>query len=127
VIRFLVKEGIHPKEIPAHFGNIYGEETMKKTQVFFWVTEVRRWRNDLSDEERPGKPPTTGLDDILAHRLERDPHMMVCRLAASLRISYQTVFNNFHESLGLKYYHLRWVPHTPNDDQKAKMIWYGMI
>jgi hypothetical protein len=33
------------------------------------------------------------------------------------------VFNHFHESLGLKCYHLRWIPYAPNDDQKAKMVW----
>jgi hypothetical protein len=39
---------------------------MKKTQVVFSVAEVRRAREDLSDQERPGKPPTVGLDEILA-------------------------------------------------------------
>jgi hypothetical protein len=41
VIRFLIKEGIHPKEIPGRLRNVYGQAAMKKTQVFFWVAEVR--------------------------------------------------------------------------------------
>jgi hypothetical protein len=60
-IRFLIKEGIRPKEIPGRLRNVYGEGAMKKTQVLFWAAEVRRGREDLSDEERPGRPATPDL------------------------------------------------------------------
>jgi hypothetical protein len=85
---------------------------MKKTQVFFWVTEVRRGRKDFSDQERAGKPPIVGLDDILAYRLERDPDTAARRLTASLGISPNRVLTRLHEGLGMKFYHLRSVPHT---------------
>jgi hypothetical protein len=106
VIRFLIKEGIQPKEIPGRLSNVYGEEAMKKTQVFFWVAEVRRRRENLSDEERPGRSATPGFDEILAHRLARDPHTTACKLATSLGISNQTVFNHLHDSLKMKCYYL---------------------
>jgi hypothetical protein len=51
VIRFLVKNGIQPKEIPDRLRNIYHEAAMKKTQVCFWVRTVRRSRADFSDED----------------------------------------------------------------------------
>jgi hypothetical protein len=112
VIRFLIKEGIHPKEIPGRLRNVYGEGAMKKTQVFFWAAEVRRGREDLSDEERPGRPTTRGLDEILAHRLEKDPHTTARKLATSLGISHQTVLNHLRDNLKMKCYCLRWVPHV---------------
>jgi hypothetical protein len=62
-IRFLLKAGICPKEIPARLLNVYHEAAMKKSQVLFWVGEVRRGREDLAGEERPGRPPTAGIDD----------------------------------------------------------------
>jgi hypothetical protein len=50
---------------------MYGEEAMKSPQVFFWVGEIRRRREYLSDEARQGRPFTVGLNESLAHHLER--------------------------------------------------------
>jgi hypothetical protein len=50
---------------------------MKKTQALFWVGEARRGRENISDEERPGRPPTARLDEILAYCFERDPQQLV--------------------------------------------------
>jgi hypothetical protein len=66
VIRFLLKDGVAPKGIPARLSEVYEEEAMKKTQVFYWAKEIRRWRESLSDEPRPGRPPEIGLHMILA-------------------------------------------------------------
>jgi hypothetical protein len=121
----LIKEGIRRKEIPGRLRNVYGEEAMKKTQVFFSVAEVRRRRENLSDEERPGRPATPGLDEILAYRLARDSHTMTSRLTTSLSISHQTVLTRLHHSFKMKCYHLRWVPQVLGDDRKSKRIRYA--
>jgi hypothetical protein len=92
---------------------------MKKTQVFFWVGEVRPGRED---EKRPGRPPTASLDEILAYRLERDSYTTACRLTASMGISPHMVIAMLHKALGMKCFHLRWVPHTLIDPQKANKI-----
>jgi hypothetical protein len=60
---------------------------MNKTQVYFLIAEVRSGREDLSDEERPGRRLDIGLDEVLAHGLEADPHMMAHKIADSLGIS----------------------------------------
>jgi hypothetical protein len=98
---------------------------MKKSQVFFWVGEIRRKQKDLSDEERPERSPTAGLDEILVYRPERDPHTTARSLAASLGISPQTAIAHLHEGLGMKCFHLRWIPHILIDSQKAKGVRYA--
>jgi histone-lysine N-methyltransferase SETMAR len=120
VIRFLLKDHVPPALIPGRLSKVYGEDAMKKTQVFYWVAEIRGGREDLSDERRPGRPPDVGIDTILAHRLEKDPHTTARKLALSLGVSPQTVVAHLHKSLGMKNYHLRWVPHELDDDQKAE-------
>jgi hypothetical protein len=72
-IRFLVKEGIRALDNPGRLRNVSHEAVMKKIQIFFWVGKVRRGREDLSDEERLGRPPVADFDEIIAFRLERDP------------------------------------------------------
>jgi hypothetical protein len=80
---------------------------MKKTRIFFWVEEIRRRREDLSDEERSRRLPIAGLDEVLVYRLEWDTHKTVCRLAASLGLSPQTVIAHLHEGLEMKRFHLK--------------------
>jgi hypothetical protein len=121
-IRFLLKEGIRPKEIPARLLNVYHQAAMKKSQISFAVGGVGRGRENLADEERPGRPPTASLDEILAYRLERDPHVTARRLAASLGISPQTMIAHLYEGFGMKYFHLRLVLHAFTDSQKAKRL-----
>jgi hypothetical protein len=68
VIRFLVKEGICSKEILDRVLSVLHKAAIMN-QVLF-VGEVRQWREDLSDEEGPGGPPTAGLNEIPAYGLE---------------------------------------------------------
>jgi hypothetical protein len=67
---------------------------------------------------------------MLAHRIELDRHTTAGKLAHSLIISPQTMVNHLRDSLGMKSFHLRWVPQMPSDSQKAdrvssarEMIW----
>jgi hypothetical protein len=104
VIRFLRKEDIHPTGISGRFCNVYGKQAMKKTQELFWVADVRRGREELPDEERPERPPTLGLDEILAHHLEKDPHTTIRKSNVSLGISHEKMLTHLHDSLGMKCY-----------------------
>jgi hypothetical protein len=69
IIRFLVKEGIrildNPQSPPKCLPRGCDEEN---PGFLLGGGEVRRGPEDLSDEERPGRPPTGGLDEILAYR-----------------------------------------------------------
>jgi hypothetical protein len=60
---------------------------MKRTQVYWWVLEIQRGREDVFDSPWPGRPPENRIDEILAHRLERDPHTTARKLAYSLEVS----------------------------------------
>jgi hypothetical protein len=122
VIRFLLKDGFLPKEIRDRLNRVYGEDAMKKSQVFFWVEGVRRGREDLRDPKRPGRPSTVDFDSILAHKLEINPHTTVRKLALSLKVSPQTVTTHLREGLGMKCYHLPWVPQLPGESQKAESV-----
>jgi hypothetical protein len=51
--------------------------TMTQTQVNWWASEVERGPEDVSRSPRSGRPANIGIDEILAHRLEHDPHVTV--------------------------------------------------
>jgi DNA-binding CsgD family transcriptional regulator len=77
---------------------------------------------DLSDEERLGRPPDLSLDEVLAHRLEADSRTTARKIADSLGISSKTVVNHLRDGLGMKCFHLQWVPHTLAEAQKATRV-----
>jgi hypothetical protein len=63
IVKFLFKEDNKPLNVSRRFENIYGDRAMKKTEVYFWIAEARRGREDLFDEERPRRPFDIGLDE----------------------------------------------------------------
>jgi hypothetical protein len=77
VIYFLLKDMIAPKGIPARVSKVYGERTIKKTQVFDWLRKTHRGQENLSDKQRRTE---IGLDMILAHRSEMTPHTTARKL-----------------------------------------------
>jgi hypothetical protein len=136
MIRFLLREGLTPTQIPERLSKAYGSDALKRTQVFHWVRDIRSGREDLSDQPCPGSPPQIAIDTILAHKLKFDPHRtarklslsmslsmsMRMSLSLSLGISLPTILNHPHENLGMKCYHLRWIPHLLDDSQKAERV-----
>jgi hypothetical protein len=72
IIKFLFKEGNKHPNIIQPRANVYVDRTMKETQVYFWIAEVRRGREDLSEDERPERSLDIDLDEMRADRLEAD-------------------------------------------------------
>jgi hypothetical protein len=79
---------------------------MRKTQLYFWTAEARRDREDLSDDERTGRSPDVGLEEVLAHKLEADPHTTPCKIADSLGTFPQILINDLRDGLVMKCFHL---------------------
>jgi hypothetical protein len=76
VIRFLLREGLAQTQIPERLSKAYGAAALKITQVFYWVREIRSGQEDLFEQPPPRRPSQIGLDTILAHKLELNPHTM---------------------------------------------------
>jgi hypothetical protein len=127
VIRFLLKDGLAAKAIPGHLSEVYRADTMKKTQVFQWVREIRAGREYLSDEARPCRPCQMNLNTVLAHKFEVAPHPTARKLSLSPGVSVQAMTNHLHHNLGMKWCHLRWIPHVLDDSQKAKRVHWAPV
>jgi hypothetical protein len=54
VIKFLEQKQNGLKEIHCNLKTIYGDGAMKRTQVHWWVSEVQRGREDVSDSPQLG-------------------------------------------------------------------------
>jgi hypothetical protein len=84
VISFLLKDGVPRKAIADRLDRVYGEDAMKKSQVFVWVQGGWRGREDLRDAKRRHHPLKVDFHAILAHKMERNPDGTARKLILTL-------------------------------------------
>jgi hypothetical protein len=88
--------------------------------VYYSIKEVKSGRKNLSNISPPGRALDEGLDDCIEKALKEDPHLSTRKIAKALNSSSTTVRNHLTKPLRMRFYHLRWIPHTLTAAQKAK-------
>jgi hypothetical protein len=59
VIKFFSNEGVPGVKIVERLRQHYREDALSRTQVYFWINEVKRGRTDLDTIASPGREPIT--------------------------------------------------------------------
>jgi hypothetical protein len=122
VIKFFADEGMPTVEIIPRVRDHYGEDVLSRTQIYFWINEMKHRRTDLGNIAGPGRKPDEGFAGVIAAKLDADPHLSARKLARSLRIAASAVCRYLSEVLEMKCRHLRWVPHTLTAAQKVVRV-----
>jgi hypothetical protein len=99
----------------------YGRDATQRTQVYYWIIEAKSGRHDLANVPPPRSAPDEGVDERIAKSLREILHLLTRKIAKALSISSTTVRKHLNKSLGMKCYHMRWVPHTSTAAQKPKV------
>jgi transposase len=66
VSELLVKLGKSGSEIREMLVQVYGDNAMKKTAVYRWVTRLSEGRESVTDEESSGRPATSRTEENIA-------------------------------------------------------------
>jgi histone-lysine N-methyltransferase SETMAR len=119
IIKFLAIEKVDAREIARRLRVAFGEDAYALRTVQFWMAEVRRGREDLHDEHRPGRPPLDHIDSRILALLDRAPFESARSMAEVLHVDHATILRHLHEKLGFKSYCVRWVPHLMSDELRA--------
>jgi transposase len=59
----LVRLGKSGSEIRVMLAQVYGDNAMKKTVVYKWVTRFSEGRESVTDKERSGQPATNRSEE----------------------------------------------------------------
>jgi hypothetical protein len=106
IINFLWNEGADARQIATRLQAQFAEHAYQFQTVEFWITEIRRGRQDLHDEIRSGRTPLGDFDGkivgISSKSLFGSAHSIVERLL----VAYSTVLQYLHECLVSKLFHL---------------------
>lgn len=124
VISFLIKKGFKGSQIIKELEEVYGNDSLSKTQVYFWISEIRGGRKDLQNIESPGRPLQENVSEKILYWLDIEPYASVQRLAHLCGHHPFTIKTRLIEHLGYKKYYLRWVPHMLTSDMKKKRVTY---
>jgi hypothetical protein len=118
VMNFFFNDGMSGVQIVGRLRQHSEEDTLSRTQVYFWNNEAKRGRTDLNRITGPGREPDESFAAAIAGKLDADPHFSARKLAQSLGIAASTACLYLTEVLGMKCWHLLWVPHTKTRDHK---------
>jgi hypothetical protein len=91
VIKFFSDEGMPRVQIIARLRQHYGENTLSRTQVYFWTNEVKRGRANLNTIASAEREPNEGLTAVIAGKLDVDHHLSDRKLAQFLGMAVSTV------------------------------------
>jgi hypothetical protein len=76
----------------------------------------------LDDEPRSVRPPIDFFDIQILSSLEKQPFHSAYSLAEILDVSHTTILNHLGDSLGMKLFHLRWIPNQLTEQPRASRI-----
>jgi hypothetical protein len=110
-IKFFSGEGMPEVQIVERRRQHYEEDALSRTQVYFWIDEVKRGRTDVNTMASPGREPDESLAAVIAGKLHTDPHFSARKLAQSLGIAASMVCRYLTEVIWMKCRRLRYVAH----------------
>lgn len=104
-IKFCVKLGKSASETLQLLREAYGAAAMKKTSVFEWHKRFKKGRDDVKDDERPGRPRTRRTDENVEKVRKlvcTDAPLSLRMMAKKLNLHIETVKEILTEDLGVR-------------------------
>ena len=103
----------------------YGESAMSKTRVYEWYKRFQYGREDVEDDERPGRPSTSTTDENVEKVKEmvmNDRRIIIKEVADDVSISIGSCHDIFSNVLGMKRVAAKFVPKLLNSKQCSVVV-----
>ena len=121
VIFYYCSKSLGYKRIHRKLVATYGRDAYTQDSVKRWAREYKHGRRDPSDVIKAGRPPSDIVDSVF-QVLREQPFSSTKYIACQLRVSRELVKRTLTESLGMRKFSLRWVPHVLGIDQKRERV-----
>jgi hypothetical protein len=122
-IKFLAKLKKTATETYQLLCEVYGEDTLSRARIFEWQRRFLGGREDVEDDERPGRPVTMKTDenvDKVRTMVRNDRRLSIGMIAEELNVDKETVRQILTENLKMIKACAKMVPKNLSEDQKLK-------
>jgi hypothetical protein len=119
IIRFLYRKHAEPQDIHARLSTQFVDAAYSLRSVQRWCQYIRQGPELLDEEPRSGRPPIDFLDIQILSSIEKQPFHSAYSLAEILDVSHTTILNHLRNSLGMKLFHLCWIPNLLTEQLRA--------
>ncbi|XP_067937020.1 protein GVQW3-like [Watersipora subatra] len=103
----------------------FGDESLKKTQVYEWHKRFRKGREEVEDDKRCGAPTSrrtvTAIDTVKAI-VNADRRVTIREVSQQTGLSFGTIHKILKDDLNMHRVAAKFVPRLLNDDQKQRRI-----
>jgi hypothetical protein len=123
-IKFLPKLKKTDTETCQLLREVYGEDTLSRARVFEWHRRFLGVREDVEDDEQPGRPVTMKTDenvDKVRTLVRNDRRLSIRMIAEEWNVDKETVRQILTENLKMKKVCAKMVPKNFSKDQKLNM------
>jgi hypothetical protein len=87
-----------------------------------WCQYIQHEHEFLGNEHRSDRPPIHFLDIHILTCPEKEPFHSAYSLAEILSVSHTTILNHLRDALGMKHFHLKWIPHPLTEQLRVTRI-----
>jgi hypothetical protein len=128
VIRFLATKGLRASAM-AELKSVYDTEALALSTVEKWRKRFAERRTSLYDDPRCGKYLSHDLAEAISSILKERPCLSCKVLCRHFRIVKWIYLRIIYDTLGITKFHLRWVLHALDTNQKAERVTltYGIL
>jgi hypothetical protein len=121
-VRFLTLKGLCASAIAAELDSVYETEALALSIVKKWRKCFAEGKTSLCDGPRSGRLLTTDFAEAISLMLKERLYLSRKLLCWHFRNAKGTRLPILHDALGMEKFHLRWVPHTLDTNQKAERV-----
>ena len=124
-IKVCIKNEIKCNKVCEMLTKAYGESDMSKTRVYEWYKRFQDGREDVEDDERPGRHSTSTTDENVKKVKEmvmNDRRIRIREVADDFGISIGSCHEIFSNVLGMKRVAAKCVPKLLNFEQKQRRM-----
>jgi hypothetical protein len=115
-------EHAEPRDIHARLSAQFADAAYILRSVQRWYQYIRQGRELLDHESQSAKLLIDFLHIQILSSLEKQPFHPAYSLAKIFDVSHTTILNHVRDSLGMKLFHLRWIPNQLTEQLRASRI-----
>ena len=108
---------MNPRDIISKLNEVYQEESLSNTQIYYWISEIRFGRKDLSNHKSTGRPFDEKIDDFIIKQLEKDLHTTARMITRKSGSALSTILSHHKNSLNIKCLLFKWISYSLNSEQ----------